>query len=66
MANNNGYHGIRCATIVCYCECQRNNVADGYNRFLNAAMEESHPPLTFYCAAYSCHRSLHRVEEVPV
>ncbi|KAL7205806.1 hypothetical protein ACSBR2_018677 [Camellia fascicularis] len=66
MANNNGHRGIHCATIVRYRECQRNNATDGYNHFLNAAMERSHPPVTFYCAACGCHRSLHRVKEVPV
>ncbi|KAL7205807.1 hypothetical protein ACSBR2_018678 [Camellia fascicularis] len=64
MANNNGHRGIRCATIVRYRECQRSNAADDSNRFLNAAVEESHPPVNFYCAACSCHRSLHCVEEV--
>ncbi|CAL5377892.1 unnamed protein product [Camellia sinensis] len=66
MANNNGHCGIHCATIVRYRECQRNNAANGSNHFLNAVVEESHPSVTFYCATYGCHRSLHCVEEVLV
>ncbi|KAI8027877.1 Zinc-finger homeodomain protein 8 [Camellia lanceoleosa] len=66
MANNNGHCGIRCATIVLYRECQRNNATDGCNHFLNAVVEKSHPSVTFYCAACGCHRNLHHVEEVLV
>ncbi|GMP39324.1 hypothetical protein CsSME_00010197 [Camellia sinensis var. sinensis] len=64
MANNNGRRGIRCATIVHYRECQRNNAVDDCNRFLNIGMYEPYHPMTFYCTACGCHRSLHRVEEV--